>query len=257
MYINSCIPWVRNEKKFEELIGFVYKCGYQASIVEFKSIEEFYDYKKSKFYKVKPSNIQNNISIETILEYKTKNLPIPIIPRITLECDSVNRLKQELSKLVLKVPSIIVAIKLLKKEILEVAARDGRVNLISAPNSNYTKILSKGILSLARQNKCMIDLSITPIIKSNSSNRTRLLRVFYRLLKSAKPYSNSYTFGTDSSNEYNIRGPKETIALIHTLFKVPEKRAKEMLSQNPEKLAINYMKRDQGRLIEPGVEIVK
>lgn len=257
MYINSCIPWVKDQEIFQKIVDLAYRLGYQAAIVDFRNEKDYKEYISSPFYHSAKLEIKFPITVSNISEIKPNNQPIALIPRITLCIKNPNDLKQKLAFWVQK--RILIAVESTHKETLEIAARDGRVDIISIPNIQYQQALTKGIISLARQNKCMFDLSVTPLLEVEHFKRTQLLRVLYRLFKSAKPISNIYILGSHEiirKNPMLLRGPKESIAILTSILHIPEFFAKEMVSKNLEKLYLRYIKRVLSLFIEPGVEIV-
>jgi RNase P/RNase MRP subunit p30 len=257
MYINSCIPWIKEEEKFLKVVNIVYKIGYQGTIVDFRNQSEYNEFKNSKFCCNKKTEVKFPIDITSISIYKPSFLSIPLIPRVTLTPSSISSLKKDLSKWTQK--KILIAVESSNKEILEVAARDGRVDILSLPTIEFQQSLTKGILSLARQNRCFLDISLTPIIECEHFKRTRLLRVLHRLYSNTKPLSNLYTIGSHSGIKKNfmlLRGPKESMAILTSILKVPEFFAKEMYSKNLEDLCLRFIKRDFSLFIEPGVEII-
>ena len=256
MFINSCIPWQNEPTNFLKNISLCHKIGYQAAIIDLKSKGDYQDFIKSDFFPKDLPKIKFPLSIETILNYRTKISPISLIPRVTLTPESPNSLKKDLS--VWKERRCLIAIKSLNKEILEVAARDGRVDILSIANINYQKSLTKGIISLARQNECFLDISLTPLIEFEHFKRTKILRVLYRLLLKAKPSAHKYLIGSDNidNNPWLMRGPKEILSFLNSVCNIPEFQAKKILVSNPEEIILRFIKRDYKLFIEPGVEIV-
>ena len=126
-------------------------------------VSDYQNFIRSDFFPNNIPKIKFPLSIEEVLKYRTKNSPIPLIPRVTLNPESSNALKKDLS--VWKERRCLIAVKSLNKEILEVAARDGRVDILSIANIDSQKSLTKGIISLARQNDCYLDISLTPIVE--------------------------------------------------------------------------------------------
>ncbi len=256
MFINSCIPWQNEPSKFQKNISLCYQIGYQAAIIDLKSKDEYQNFIKSDFFPNNVPKIKLPLSIETILSYRTKKSPISLIPRVTLNPETPKSLKKELS--IWKERRCLIAVKSLNKEILEIAARDGRVDILSIPTSDSQKSLTKGIISLARQNECFLDISLTPVIEFEHYKRTKILRVLYRLLLKAKPSAHKYLIGSGSinNNPWLMRGPKETISFLYSVCNIPEFQAKRILTKNPEEIILKFIKRDQKLFIESGVEIV-
>ncbi len=257
MYVNTYIPWNNDEVEFVNLVNLAYKLGYQVVFINFKTKEEYLNFKNSPFFRSNPHNMQFPISIKSVLFYKSDLLKIPVIPRITLSPKTPNLLKQELSEWYKR--KCIISVESNNKEILQIAARDGRVDMLSASTIEFQKTLSKGILSLARQNNCVIDFSLTPVLETYSNNRTRLFRVIYRLFMAAKPNSNLYTLGSNyqiKNNPFLLRGPVESMSILNSILKIPKYFTKKILSDNAESLILRYIKKDLGLLVESGVEIV-
>ncbi|RLI60905.1 MAG: hypothetical protein DRO88_13740 [Promethearchaeia archaeon] len=257
MYINSCIPWQNPSSNFIKNLSLCHKVGYQAAIIDLNSKKDYDQFIGSDFFPKSAPKIKFPLSIESILNYKMKNSPIPLIPRITLSPETPTTLKKELSRW--RDKRCLIAVKSLNKEILEVASRDGRVDILSIANNENQKALTKGIISLAQQNNCFLDLSLSNIIESEHYKRTKLLRTLYKLFLSAKPSTHQYLLGSGSiigKNPWLMRGPKETIAFLNSVFNIPEFQAKKILQYNPELIVLRFIKRDQKLFLEPGVEIV-
>ncbi len=256
MFINSCIPWSNEPANFLKNISLCHQIGYQAAIVDLYSKSDYQNFIKSDFFPNTVPKIQFPLSIEVISSYRTKKSPISLIPRVTLKPENPRSLKKELS--VWKERRCLIAVKSLNKEILEVAARDGRVDILSVATMDYQKSLTKGIISLARQNECFLDLSLTPLIEFEHFKRTKILRVLYRLLLKAKPSAHKYLIGSDNidNNPWLMRGPKEILSFLNSVCNIPEFQAKKFLAHNPEEIILRFIKRDHKLFIEPGVEIV-
>ena len=256
MFINSCIPWQNNSSNFLKIISLCHQIGYQAAIVDLKSKSDYQNFIKSDFFPKDLPKIKFPLSVEAILNYRTNNSPISLIPRVTLNPENTSSLKKDLS--VWKERRCLIAVNSLNKEILEIAARDGRVDILSIATIDSQKSLTKGIISLARQNECYLDISLAPLIEFEHFKRTKILRVLYRLLLKAKPSVHKYLIGSDSieNNIWLMRGPKETISFLHSVFNIAEFQAKKILAKNPEEIILRFIKRDHNLFIEHGVEIV-
>ena len=254
MYINCDVPFSSDVEKFKELIHFLYRIGYQAAIVNVNSIKEYRELLKTNLIVRKPTDIGYPVSIKTLLKYKVKELPIPLIPKITIHPKNAHKLKNELGSVINF--KTLVAVETTDKNTLEVAARDGRVDSLSVPTAQHQKALSKGILSLARQNDCVLAINISHLIFHRSISRTRDMRTLYRLIMKAKVNSYKYALGSFIGNPWNARGPKENIAMLVSLFDVPEFWAKSIVATNSEELVLRFIKRDLGLFIESGTEIV-
>lgn len=257
MYINCCIPWIAEKDKFEKLISLVHQLGYQGALVDFKDIKEYQEYQKSEFSEVNPPKIDFPLTITSLTTLKTEKNPIILIPRITISAQNPHVLKQKLAKN--SQTKALLAIQSQDQQVLEVAARDGRVDMLALVDTEHIKSLSDGIISLAKQNDCILDLNITEIIKTNHFHRTRILRVFYRLFQTNSPFNHLFSIGFYSeikSNPWLLRGPKELSAILTSIFNIPRIQSKNIIKNNGEILAMRYLKRVSNTFIEPGVEIV-
>jgi len=254
MYIDCSIPWGPDQQHFKERIEFLYRNGYQGAIVDLRSINEYRQLCKSGLLKRRPCEIEFPISIKTFSEYRSESLPIPIAPKITLSPKNAHQLKRKLGLCIKE--KVLVEVESDDKNTLEVAARDGRVDIISAKKLKLQKSLTKGIISLIKQNENPILINLTHLIYEKGFHRSRKMREFYKLFKRAKWNTHKYIFGTCMKDPWKIRGPKEHIALLHSLFEIPEYWAKQIIRKNGEELIMRYMKRDLGLFIESGTEIV-
>lgn len=258
MYFNSFMAWNSEEIKFEANLKLLNRIGYQGTFINVFNEKEYRELINSEFFSKNPPELSFPLEVKSLTSYSSKKSPILVFPRVTLEPKSASHLKQELARWVSR--RCLIAVQSTDKEILEVAARDGRVDMITFPSMEYFKDISKGILSLLKQNRIFIDLHFNELITSYGNKRTRILRNLYKLFKQAKPLTYSYliSLGTHPSKtpfQY-FRGPRELGAILISLLELPEVHAKQMLRENGEQLAILYLKRDQKLFIQPGVEII-
>ncbi len=258
MYFNSCIPWDADENKFRNLVDLTFKCGYQGAFVDFSTDKEYRAFLDSGYFSKKRPRLTFPLSINSITHYRSELSPLIVFPRITLEPKNAHVLKSDLAKWVGR--RCIIAVQSTDKTILEVAARDGRVDMISLPSMGYFKDLSKGIYSLIKQNRIYIDLHFGELLTSYGNKRTRLLRNYFKMFKQAKPFSHRYIFGSGHTRSekhlWSLSGPREISAVLTSLLGLPEKHVKMMVRDHTEQLALLFLKRDQHLFIEPGIEIV-
>ncbi len=257
MYVNSYIPWNADSEKFAKIVEMTYKLGYQIAFVNFNSVSEFKLFRKSEWYTPPPKKCSFPISINSISILKNKTYPIALLPRITVSVNNQHKLKQELSSLAQH--NCIIAVESENSQILEIAARDGRVDIIGLPDVSHLKSLTKGIISLAKQSKCILDINSSQLIGVDKFNRSRVYRNFYRLFLDASPHTHLYSLGSYSEcneNPWVIRGPKEMAAILSSVFGLPWVHMRKMVKNSGEMLAIRYLKRYYEVFIEPGVEIV-
>jgi RNase P/RNase MRP subunit p30 len=254
MYINNAIPFCEDENVFRTQVNLIHQLGYQGAIVE------IFDETKLKSFSLKWSSkkrIPNDqeIKIESLKLLQIESLPLFLVPKITLNPKNPDHLKQMLTKWADR--KIIIAVESTDKNVLEIAARDGRVDCISLSTIDHWKAITKGILSLAKQNEVFFIISLTPIFEINRSYRSRILRELYKLLQTSKSCLPSFLIGSNTTNNWLYRGPNETIAVMKTILQIAENYAKSMISASAEKLCLRFLKRQQERFIESGFEIIK
>jgi RNase P/RNase MRP subunit p30 len=254
LLINSCIPFTENFTNFENQLQFLYRIGYQGAFIEI-STEKMLKSFMTHYFPQPIAQIHKEIKVQDLLSFKPSNSPIFLIPRITISSKNPELLKQELSQWADK--AILIAVVSLNKDVLEVAARDGRVDLLSLPTIDHWKCITKGIISLTKQNHCTLDISLTQILEEKHFTRTRILRELYKLFLMAHPGTHLFTLGAYTDDVWLYRGPNESIAILKALLEVAEPHAAAMVSQNAEKLALRYIKRFHGLFLEPDVEIIQ
>lgn len=254
LFLCSQILYDKDAGKFLERLNALYRLGYQAAFVDLDSIESLKSFRQQYFPEGKSPKLNPPVDVKSLLAYKTPASPIILFPRITVRSTNPDRLKQQLQEVTQH--KIIIAVESMNKEALEVAARDGRVDILVIPTVEHQKVLTKGILSLAQQNQTALEISLTPLIEADHYARTRILRALYRLFFMGKPLSHHYLIGSYTTNNWLLRGPREYEALLDIVFHVGEQFIKAMVRENAENLALRFIKRDQDFFVEPGVEIV-
>jgi RNase P/RNase MRP subunit p30 len=254
VFIATHIPYDSNLEIFQERIEFLHHIGYQGAIIDIPSIETLKEFKINCYPNQKSPKITPPINIVSLLAYKGENFSIPLVPCITIQPKNESELKQRLQ--IITQSRILITVQSANKEVLEVAARDGRVDILAMPTLECQKTLTKGIFSLAQQNNCNIELSFTPFLEAEHHARTKIMRMLYRLFLMAKPLSHSYLIGAFTADNWLYRGPHESEAILESIFEIAEPFAQKIIKDNVEAMILRYIKRDQGLFIEPDVEIV-
>jgi RNase P/RNase MRP subunit p30 len=230
--------------------------GYQVAIVNFNSFADFNNFKKTW---VPQEKKQENfpLSIKWVNLYQHSNSRIPLIPRFTITTNKEHELKKRLNDLIKN--KCLISVDSTNQQVLEVAARDGRVDMLNITSLDHIKALSKGIVSLCKQNTCIIDLNSSLLLNANQFHRSRILREYYRLFSEFKPYTHLYSVGSYAElleNQWLIRGPREIMHMLTCLFEIPLEQTRRIVKDNIEDLVLRFIKRDQDLFIEPGVEVV-
>ncbi len=257
MYVNSFLPFLEDSAQFAHLIQLCYQIGYQAAYINLQNEMMYQAFINSPFFFPTPPSMSFPITMKESIKYRSAVSPLILIPRTTLTADTVEELIQKLRIWITR--RCLIAVEFTSKEIAEVAARDGRVDILSISNDIAQKELTKGIISLTKQNQCALELSITPILAVENQDRTRLLRNIHRILLMAKPQTHMYILGSGAgvrSNPWLLRGPIETMAVFVEYFQIPESISRKMVESNGEIQLLRFIKRDQNAFVEPGVEIV-
>jgi len=143
--------------------------------------------KKIDFYKnLNVDNLilepQKNSNLTLNLKEKIRaKKNINIFYRFNLRINEVNEFKKKIKRFN-KFPEIL-SIESLNKDVLILAARDSRVDLVSFSDQNNLKALTPGIVSLIKQNGSFIEFSLSPLMIKNKSKQSKNFRSLYRALQ--------------------------------------------------------------------------
>jgi len=166
----------------------------------------------------------------------------------------------ELKKLLSKITSLkryIIAIESDNKDILAFAANDSRILVIQATKLKYMKILDDGIVSLLKQSKKYVCFSLIGIFKQQGLLRSRNLREISKFLSLFKNKEYILIYGDDEDDNLFLRGPRELISVLNSIFDIPILKAKSFFRDNPLNL-VNYVERKlSSNTIEEGLRIIK
>ncbi|TFG13950.1 MAG: hypothetical protein EU535_04095 [Promethearchaeota archaeon] len=155
-----------------------------------------------------------------------------------------------------KFPEIL-SVETPNKEIQIHAIRDSRVDLISFSHPEILKTLSKGVISLAKQNKKFIEFSLFPIIVDNKSIQSKNFRYLYRFIQKARTLKADYIISGDFNELFDIRHPRALMSICNTLLDIPLEELKKIFKENPRKLLRRIKKRRDNTILENGVKIIR
>ncbi|MBY8981818.1 MAG: hypothetical protein KGD57_02650 [Candidatus Lokiarchaeota archaeon] len=222
----------------------------------------------------------------TELEKKLKLCERLGIKNIILEpCCEVKKIKQEIKQKIKEITSInvyyrinllvetikdfknkikfynncleIISIESSNPEVHILAARDSRVDLISFANIKLIKSLSKGILSLVKQNNSFIEFTLTPIMDRNKSYQSKAIRNLFRALQLVLNSKSNYIISGNFSNLYDLRHPRALVSICNTLIGISLSEAKKAFSDNVLCLINRAQNRHDKYLFEEGVRLIK
>lgn len=251
--------WIFWNGKTEDIVlasEFLKKVGYQAALIAFTSQKEYEIFSKNPDLYGKPE-LKFPISIKMISTCKGNRVAIPLFPLIILKENTIHQFAQNLNH-ISDLP-LLRAATVNDQETAENLAKDTRIDILIAENDKENQIFTKGVVSLARQSGNTLAHSLSSAITASKYQQSKIFRNLFRLFNSIKLFRQPNIIFTEfhyPENKYIIRGPRELIAILKTIFKIPEKWGKEMLSNHWEKLILLQIKRVYDLFIEPGVEIV-
>lgn len=224
-----------NLKEIEEILVFCEKLDIKNLILE-------------------PKNDIRNISLEKKKLIDTFSR-INIYYRYNLKPNNLHDFRKKIK--VVNKYSEIISVETDNKEIQLHAARDSRVDIISFSYPEIMKTLTKGVISLAKQNKTFIEFSLNPIMVNNKSLQSKNFRILYRFIKKVREFKANYLICGDFDELFSIRHPRALISVCNTLLDIPLEEAKKIFKENPLKLLKRIQNRKDNTIKEKGVKLIK
>ena len=188
--------------------------------------------KKIDFYKnLNVDNLilepQKNSNLTLTLKEKIRDKTnINIFYRINLRINEVNEFKKRIKKFN-KFPEIL-SIESLNKDVLILAARDSRVDIVSFSDQNNLKALTPGIVSLIKQNESFIEFSLSPLMIKNKTTQSKNFRSLYRALQLVMKLKPNCIISGNFKNSFDFRHPRALISICNTLLDIPLDEAKRI-----------------------------
>jgi len=218
--------------------------------------------KKIDFYKnLNVDNLilepQKNLNQFTLnLKEKIKDeTNINIFYRFNLQINEVNEFKKRIKRFN-KFPEIL-SIESLNKDVLILAARDSRVDIVSFSDQNNLKTLTPGIVSLIKQNGSFIEFSLSPLMIKNKSKQSKNFRSLYRALQLVMKLKPNCIISGNFKNLFDFRHPRALISICNTLLDIPLDEAKRFFKENPRKLLRRVHQKGDNNIFEEDVKIIK
>ena len=200
-----------------------------------------------------PKNL-NQFSLN--LKEKIKNeTNINIFYRFNLRINEVNEFKNKIKKFN-KFPEIL-SIESLNKDVLILAAKDSRVDVVSFSDQNNLKTLTPGIVSLIKQNGSFIEFSLSPLMIKNQSKQSKNFRSLYRALQLVMKLKPNCIISGNFKNIFDFRHPRALISICNTLLDIPLDEAKRFFKENPRKLLRRVHQKGDNDFFEEDVKIIK
>lgn len=218
--------------------------------------------KKIDFYK--------NLNVDNLILEPQKNLNqftlnlkekirdktnINIFYRFNLQINEVNEFKKQIKRFN-KFPEIL-SIESLNKDVLILAARDSRVDIVSFSDQNNLKRLTPGIVSLIKQNGSFIEFSLSPLMIKNKSKQSKNFRSLYRALQLVMKLKPNCIISGNFKNLFDFRHPRALISICNTLLDIPLDEAKRFFKENPRKLLRRVHQKGDNNIFEEDVKIIK
>jgi RNase P/RNase MRP subunit p30 len=151
----------------------------------------------------------------------------------------------------------IVSIETDKKEIQIKAAKDSRVDVLSFSGIEAMKSLSSGVISLIKQNKSFIEISLVNIMEENKTLQSKNFREIYRTINLVRSLKANLIISGDFANPYEFRHPRSLVSICHTLFEMPLVEAKKSFKDNVNFLLERVRNRRNYSYVEEGIKILK
>ncbi len=180
---------------------------------------------------------------------------INIFYRFNLQINDVNEFKKQIKRFN-KFPEIL-SIESLNKDVLILAARDSRVDIVSFSDQNNLKTLTPGIVSLIKQNGSFIEFSLSPLMIKNKSKQSKNFRSLYRALQLVMKLKPNCIISGNFKNLFDFRHPRALISICNTLLDIPLDEAKRFFKENPRKLLRRVHQKGDNNTFEEDVKIIK
>ena len=151
----------------------------------------------------------------------------------------------------------IISVETDKKDIQIKAAKDSRIDLLSFSGIETMKTLSSGVISLVKQNRSFIEISLVNIMEDNKSLQSKNFREIYRTIDLVRSLKGCLIISGNFADPYEFRHPRSLVSICHTLFGVPLGEAKKMFKDNVKTLLERVRNRNDNSYIEEGIKILK
>lgn len=143
------------------------------------------------------------------------------------------------------------------KETYIQAAKDRRVDLISAYSGEYKKhFFGVSEAKLASEKNAALEVNLAPLLSFEGLRRVHLLNILRKEVSVANRFSVPIVLSSGAGNQYLLRKPSDYAALAY-LIGLNLHSAKLALSLNPANIVERNRKKLSPNYICPGVHVVK
>lgn len=111
--------------------------------------------------------------------------------------------------------------------ILEMAARDSRVGLIATVQDREVVKLTRGIVSLIKQNQKAIELVYNPLIHTRGSYQARIVRKIANNVRMLRFSRHPLVLGSGARGAPEIIGSQQLVTISNEFFNIPLETARK------------------------------
>ena len=178
---------------------------------------------------------------------------VDVVSRINLKPSSTHELLGWLGNLRRKFELIAVTCE--SKPVLNVAARDHRVDLLNLTPLNL-RLFDEAAAGLASNSNVALEISLNPIVKMERKMFPRIFFYVRRCLNLTKKYGIPIVVSSGASNILEIKPPRDLAAFIQ-IFGLDKEIALKTVSEIPKKIVEKNRKKLSKDFVGVGVRIVK
>lgn len=172
--------------------------------------------------------------VATLLESVGKEQDgFTVASRITIMENDVKAAKQALNNVKSRFGTDIVAIRSENGQVLNFAAKDSRIQVISLDTITEMDAFSDGVASLAGQFDVLVELPFRSLLFSRGAKRSRIIRGFRKVLDTCKEKHANVVFGASAWSTTDIRHPWQKMVAIEVLLDLSRQEARRVVFKNP------------------------
>lgn len=181
---------------------------------------------------------------------------IQLVPSCKIESNNLRDLKKKLAKYSQDKEKIL-AVGSMNTDVINFAAHDSRVSVISAVDIKHMKVFTEGTISLIKQYNKTVEISLIDSLTCSSNHRSRVFREIGKFLNLVKKIPDQIIYAGNEQDLKNIRGPRELISIFRTVFDMNKAYSNKIFTKNPERIHRIQTDTYNGVLIGDAVKIVK
>lgn len=201
-------------------------------------------------------NSENIIGDKLIDEISSVYPAMRLYQRVYFKADSINKLKRKLSRAPNK-RNVIISVASKETDILNFAAHDSRVQLLSASSIRLMNAFSDGTVSLVKQHGKFVEFSLIDAINVVNGPRSRVFRDIHKFLTLTRPIQEHLIYAGAERWLKHIRGPRELMSVLTSVFGLKKSLSKRIFTENPNRLNKKNKEMKTGILLHDGVRILR